>query len=87
MGVERSIEMLRSQSQDENYTRYLENLLLQLRQGRITVPYAAAELNRTYPLYQQRMGMMQQYGQQRQYVQPQYIQQPQKTQEHSTQQQ
>ncbi|MDE5802366.1 MAG: DUF2339 domain-containing protein [Lachnospiraceae bacterium] len=80
MGVERSIEMLRSQSQDENYTRYLESLLLQLRQGRITVQYAAAELNRTYPLYQQRMGMAQQYGQQRQYVQPQYVQQPQNTQ-------
>lgn len=77
MGVERSIEMLRSQSQDENYTRYLESLLLQLRQGQITVQYAAAELNRTYPLYQQRMGMAQQYGQQRQYVQPQYVQQPQ----------
>ena len=86
MGVERSIGMLRSQSQDENYTRYLENLLLQLRQGRITVPYAAAELNRTYPLYQQRMGMAQQYGQQRQYVQPQYMQQPQNTQLQYTQQ-
>ena len=85
MGVERSIEMLRSQSQDENYTRYLESLLLQLRQGRITVQYAAAELNRTYPLYQQRMGMLQQYGQQRQYVQPQYMQQPQNTQLQYTQ--
>lgn len=82
MGVERSIEMLRSHSQDINYTRYLDALLLQLRQGRITVAYAAAELNRTYLLYQQRIGMMrQQYGQQVPYMQqPQYVQQPQNVQ-------
>lgn len=78
MGVERSIEMLRSSSQDINYTRYLDELLQQLRQGRITVAYAGAELNRTYLLYQQRIGMMrQQYGQQVPYMQPQYVQQSQ----------
>lgn len=72
MRVERSIEMLRNSSQDADYTRYLEDLLLQLRQGRITVSYAAAELNRTYPIYQQRVGMMwQQYIQQVPYIQPQ----------------
>lgn len=88
MGVERSIEMLRSSSQDINYTRYLDALLLQLRQGRITVAYAAAELNRTYLLYQQRIGMMrQQYGQQVPYMQqPQSMQQPQYVQLQSTQQ-
>ncbi len=76
MGVERNIEMLCRQSQDENYTEYLGNLLLLLRQGRITVQYAAAELNRTYPIYQQRMGLrQQQYMQQAQYIsQSQYQQ-------------
>ncbi|MDE5680030.1 MAG: hypothetical protein K2I01_06320, partial [Lachnospiraceae bacterium] len=84
MGVERNIEMLCRQSQDENYTEYLGNLLLLLRQGRITVQYAAAELNRTYPSYQQRMGLRQQqymhqaqYISQSQYQQAQYVPQSQ----------
>ncbi len=62
----RNIEALCAGSRDENYTKYLEMLLLQLRQGRITEAYAAFELNRTYLLYQQRMGMLQ----------PQNVQQP-----------
>ncbi len=71
-----NMEALCAGSRDENYTKYLEMLLLQLRQGRITEAYAAFELNRTYQLYQQRMGMLQQnLRQPMQYVQPQYAQQ------------
>ena len=70
-----NMEALCAGSRDENYTKYLEMLLLQLRQGRITEAYAAFELNRTYQLYQQRMGMLQQnLRQPMQYVQPQYVQ-------------
>ncbi len=43
----RNIEALCAGSRDENYTKYLEMLLLQLRQGRITEAYAAFELNPT----------------------------------------
>lgn len=85
MSLERSIEWLRCQSWDGDYTKYLETLQQELRQGRITVQYASAELNRTYLLYQQRMGMMQMhFRQQAQYMQPpqqniqgQYMQSPQ----------
>lgn len=72
----RNIEALCAGSRDENYTKYLEMLLLQLRQGRITEAYAAFELNRTYLLYQQRMGMLQPQNVQQplQYVPPQNMQ-------------
>lgn len=79
--LERDIKILCGKSQDPDYTKYLESLLLLLRQGMASEAYVMAEVNRTYPLYQRRMGIgqMQQavpqcgqkYGQQEQYIQMQ----------------